>query len=69
MIFNFIVKLKIGYRELYLDGNELQCEGAMELVKLCADHAVTEAYLREEELKRKEEEEALKKEQGLCIFI
>ncbi|BFZ06078.1 hypothetical protein BsWGS_09117 [Bradybaena similaris] len=50
-------------RELYLDGNELQCEGTMELIKLCVDQAEIEAYLREEEAKRKAEEELLKAEQ------
>ena len=55
----------VPYRELYLDGNELQCEGTMELIKLCVDQAEIEAYQREEEAKRKEEEEALKTEEGM----
>ncbi|KAK0048886.1 hypothetical protein Bpfe_021652 [Biomphalaria pfeifferi] len=42
--------------ELYLDGNELQTEGAIELIKLLVDQAELEAYQREEEAKRLEEE-------------
>uniref|UniRef100_A0A0B6ZLY1 Uncharacterized protein n=2 Tax=Arion vulgaris TaxID=1028688 RepID=A0A0B6ZLY1_9EUPU len=49
-------------RELFLDGNELQCEGAIELIKLCVDQAEIEAYQREEEEKKKTEEEELKAE-------
>ncbi|XP_025115558.1 uncharacterized protein LOC112576910 isoform X2 [Pomacea canaliculata] len=47
-------------RELYLDGNNLQCEGATELIKLCVDQAEVEASQREEEVLRKAEEEALR---------
>nr|KAG5698008.1 hypothetical protein BaRGS_005826 [Batillaria attramentaria] len=47
-------------RDLYLDGNNLQCEGTMELIKLCVDQAEFEAFQREEEARRKAEEEALK---------
>ncbi|CAL1546905.1 unnamed protein product [Lymnaea stagnalis] len=46
-------------RELFLDGNELECEGTIELIKLCVDQADIEAYEREEEAKKKEEEKAL----------
>ena len=46
-------------RDLFLDGNDLQCEGAVELIKMCVDHAEEEAYLREEEARKKAEEEAL----------
>ena len=53
--------LCLFYRELYIDGNNLECEGAMELIKLCVEQAELEALLRAEELKRKqEEEEAIK---------
>jgi hypothetical protein len=44
-------------RELYLDGNELGCEGAIDLIKLCVDQAELETLQREEEEKRKAEEE------------
>lgn len=48
-------------RELYIDGNNLECEGAMEIIKLCVEQAELEALLRAEEIKRKlEEEEAIK---------
>jgi len=46
-------------RELYIDGNDLQCEGVVELIKMCVDRAEEEAYLREEEARKKAEEEAL----------
>jgi len=45
-------------RELYVDGNDLLCEGAMELIRICADQAALEAYEREE-IKRKKEEAIL----------
>ncbi|PVD20922.1 hypothetical protein C0Q70_19085 [Pomacea canaliculata] len=51
-------------RELYLDGNNLQCEGATELIKLCVDQAEVEASQREEEVLRKAEEEALRLQEG-----
>lgn len=35
-------------RELYLDGNSLECEGVIELIKLFADHAEMEAIERAE---------------------
>ncbi|XP_060606379.1 uncharacterized protein LOC132758701 isoform X2 [Ruditapes philippinarum] len=48
-------------RELFIDGNNLECEGAMELIKLCVEQAEMEALLRAEEAKKKlEEEEATK---------
>jgi len=53
-------------REMYLDGNNLECEGLIELIKFCAEHAEVEHYEREEaaRIKAEEEEEAerLKKE-------
>ena len=45
------------FRELYLDGNNLECEGLIELIKICAEHAEIEHYEREEEAIRKAEEE------------
>lgn len=41
----------------------------MELIKLCVDQAEIEAYLREEEAKRKAEEELLKAEQGIHLYF
>ena len=43
---NFIYSLEC--RELYLDGNSLECEGVIELIKLFADHAEMEAIERAE---------------------
>ena len=57
------------YRELYVDGNDLQCEGLIELVKLCADHAEEESYQREQERARKEEEEAEAERRGESTFF
>lgn len=48
-------------RELYLDGNNLHCEGAMEIIKLCVEQAEMEALMRAEEAKKKlAEEESVK---------
>ncbi|XP_045200585.2 uncharacterized protein LOC123554471 isoform X1 [Mercenaria mercenaria] len=48
-------------RDLYIDGNNLECEGAMELIKLCVEQSEMEALLRAEAAKKKlEEEEATK---------
>ncbi len=55
------------FRELYLDGNDLGCEGAVELIKLCADFAEAETFQREEEARRKAEEEALAAQKGRVI--
>lgn len=38
----------ISFRDLYLDGNSLECEGAIELIKLFADTAEMEAIERAE---------------------
>ena len=64
LLFDVFILLGCFGRELYLDGNNLQCEGAMEIIKLCADNAELEAYLREEQARLKEEEEALQAEKG-----
>ncbi|KAJ8310692.1 hypothetical protein KUTeg_012557 [Tegillarca granosa] len=59
-------------REIFLDGNNLECEGAMELIKLCAEQAEYEAFQRAEAAKRKAEEEALKAEKGngnICYYL
>ncbi|XP_064615594.1 uncharacterized protein LOC135479631 [Liolophura sinensis] len=45
-------------RDLYLDGNDLECEGVMELIQRCADMAENEAFEREEMARRKAEQEA-----------
>ena len=56
--------LTISYRELFVDGNDLGCEGAMDLIKLCADQAEMESFQRAEDARIKAEEEAQKLEQG-----
>ncbi|KAI8515169.1 hypothetical protein Bbelb_077600, partial [Branchiostoma belcheri] len=45
---------------LFLDGNDLECEGAMELIKMVADTAEREAFERAEEIRMKAELEAEK---------
>ncbi|XP_077987813.1 uncharacterized protein LOC144442361 [Glandiceps talaboti] len=45
-------------RELYLNGNNIEAEGAIELIKLVTDNAKVEHYDRLEEAQRKMEEEA-----------
>ena len=45
-------------REIYLNGNNLEAEGTIELVKLAADHAEMESYERAETARLKAEEEA-----------
>ena len=52
------------FRDLFLDGNNLECEGVIDLVRRCAGQAQYESDQRAEAARRKEEEEALKKEQG-----
>ena len=42
-----------SFRDLYLDGNALECEGVIELIKLFADSAEMEAIERAE---KKEEQ-------------
>ncbi|XP_022098744.1 uncharacterized protein LOC110983635 isoform X2 [Acanthaster planci] len=55
-------------REIYLNGNNLEAEGAIELIKLAADHAEMENYERNEVARLKAEEEAqallMEKERG-----
>lgn len=45
-------------RDLYLDGNDLECEGVMELIQRCADKAENEAFERDEMARKKAEQEA-----------
>lgn len=45
-------------RDLYLDGNDLECEGAMDLIKQCVSQAEEEAFARAEEARLKAEAEA-----------
>ncbi|XP_048247427.1 uncharacterized protein LOC124119712 [Haliotis rufescens] len=49
-------------REMYLDGNNLECEGVTELIKLCVDQAEAESFQKAEAARIKEQEEALKAE-------
>ena len=51
---------KTAVREVYLNGNNLESDGATEIIKQCTEQAEYEAVKRAEEAKRKEEEEAEK---------
>ena len=53
---NYYANISINFRELYLDGNNLQCSGAVELIKICAEFAEGEIFRKMEEEKRKQEE-------------
>ena len=53
--------LHIFFSELYLDGNDLGCEGAVKLIQSFANHAELEAAQRAEEERLKAEQEALRK--------
>ncbi|XP_070538702.1 uncharacterized protein [Ptychodera flava] len=57
-------------RELYLNGNNLEAEGAIELIKLVSDNAKVEHYEREEAARRKaeEEEEAAEKNKTMTLL-
>lgn len=54
----------IGCRELYLDGNNLECKGLVNLISLCAEQAFYESTMRAEEAAKKLQEEAEKAERG-----
>jgi hypothetical protein len=47
MCFHFSTMFKI-YSDIYLDGNHLECEGVIEMIKLLADKAEMEAIERAE---------------------
>lgn len=51
---------KTAVRDLYLNGNNIESEGASLIIKLCTEQAEYEAIKRAEEAKRKEQEEAEK---------
>lgn len=52
-------------RELYLDGNNLECKGLVNLISLCAEQAFYESTMRAEEAAKKLQEEAEKAERGM----
>lgn len=54
---------------MYLDGNNLECEGVTELIKLCVDQAEAESFQKAEAARIKEQEEALKAELGEAAVI
>lgn len=56
---------KFCCRELYLDGNNLECKGLVNLISLCAEQAFYESTMRAEEAAKKLQEEAEKAERGL----
>ena len=56
VIFNFITQIYY-FRELYLDGNFLRCQGAMDLIRDIAFFAEAADVQREIELQKKLEDE------------
>ncbi|XP_061194083.1 uncharacterized protein LOC133202305 isoform X2 [Saccostrea echinata] len=54
--------VKTAVRELFLDGNNLECKGVISLIDLCAEQAFYESTMRAEEAARKLQEEAEKAE-------
>lgn len=54
--------VKTAVRELYLDGNNLECKGLVNLISLCAEQAFYESTMRAEEAAKKLQEEAEKAE-------
>ncbi|XP_048745831.1 uncharacterized protein LOC125658587 isoform X2 [Ostrea edulis] len=54
--------VKTAVRELYLDGNNLECKGVVSLIDQCAQQALYESTMRAEEAARKLQEEAEKAE-------
>ncbi|CAH1245701.1 Hypp7526 [Branchiostoma lanceolatum] len=61
----FLSTIILDYNDnLFLDGNDLECEGAMELIKMVADTAEREAFERAEEVRMKAELEAEKELEG-----
>ena len=60
-----------GCRELYIDGNDLHCQGALQLLKACSEQANKEYAEKMERLEaeriKKEEEERLALESGVKL--
>lgn len=56
-------------RELYLDGNDLGCQGVISLIERIADEAETAALRKEEEEKEKLEAEAIRLAEGAGTFF
>ena len=52
--------------ELYLDGNSLRCEGALELIKPIVENCEAEAVRKEIEEREKREEEERRLAEGNC---
>ncbi len=50
---------------MYLNGNNLEAEGVIELIKMAVDHAEVESRERQEEAAKKAEAEALALLEGI----
>lgn len=55
--------------ELYLDGNSLRCEGALELIKPIVENCEAEAVRKEIEEREKREEEERRLAEGNCLLF
>ena len=49
---------------MFIDGNDLECEGTIELIKACAEHAEVEHCERIEAARKKQEEAELAEAEG-----
>lgn len=58
MKFNFLINF---LSDIYVDGNHLECEGVIEMIKLLADKAEMEAIEREEKKEIMNTESIIKK--------
>ena len=57
-----------GCRDIYLDGNDLNCKGLIDLITPCANQAEEEAFLRHQEIVQKAQEapKQSKRHQNWC---
>ncbi len=54
----------MNFRDLYLDGNELRCQGLMDLLKVISEECENEAIKKDVAEKEKIEEEIKKLTEG-----
>ena len=55
---------KIKWRDLYLDGNDLRCDGTYDIIKAIADECENEYLKKEAQEREKREEEERRLEAG-----
>ncbi len=60
---------EISFRDLYLDGNELRCQGLMDMLKVISEECENEAIKMEVAEKEKIEEEIKRLTEGKNIKL